>query len=136
MNRVVLSGRLARPPYLKYCSGMAVAMLRLLVPRDPLSRGCRDIVAEVDCIAFYEVAAYLATWGEAGSRVSVDGRLCQESLFGDRGQVVRTLCVQIQHAAFLDPLPVTDFLPAPRPDHPSPNGTTPRPPAGGKEHPL
>ena len=122
MNRVCLSGRLAGPPRLGYTSGMAVAMLRLLVP----GHCCSEIVAEVDCFAFYEVAAYLATWGEADARVSLDGRLYLDTFYGADGRARRQLCVHIDQAAFLDPpRPTSPPVPGAPPPSRTVNGAKP-----------
>src|SRR4051794_30993889 len=97
MNRVVLCGRLAARPQLTYTPcGLPVARFRLRVPRedpDPHRKGDAD---PIDCLAFRGSAVELATWGEEGVRVNLEGRL--RSLSGEDAGQPASLHVLVDYA--------------------------------------
>ena len=111
MNRIVLCGRLAGPPKIAYTPcGVPVATLRLLVSRtrkreqreqkDPVKE---EVVDEIDCVAFREIAIELHAWGGRDLRVNLEGRLHQDEYQDESGRKVRGPRVYVDHAYAADP---------------------------------
>src|SRR5439155_17914391 len=122
IHRVVLSGRLAAPPRLACACRAAVALLRVMVGGDHPPDRSEEPVAEVDCFAFYDTAAYLAAHGKAGSGIWLDGRLYLDAFLSADGQIARRLCVHIDHAELIELRPRAPAAPT------SANGTAATPP--------
>jgi len=75
LNRVVLVGRLASDPELKYTpSGIAVANFRLAVDRRPNAQGERE-ADFVPIVVWRQSAEFAANYLTKGRLVAVDGRL-------------------------------------------------------------
>lgn len=75
LNRVVLIGRLATDPELKYTpSGIAVTTFRLAVDRRPNSQGEKE-TDFVSIVAWRQSAEFAANYLTKGRLVAVDGRL-------------------------------------------------------------
>ena len=75
LNRVVLIGRLASDPELKYTpSGIAVANFRLAVNRIPNAQGERE-ADFVPIVVWRQSAEFAANYLTKGRLVAVDGRL-------------------------------------------------------------
>jgi single-strand DNA-binding protein len=75
LNRVVLIGRLANDPELKYTpSGIAVATFTLAVNRVPNSQGERE-ADFVPIVAWRQSAEFAANYLTKGRLVAVDGKL-------------------------------------------------------------
>ncbi len=75
LNRVVLIGRLANDPELKYTpSGIAVSTFTLAVNRQPNSQGERE-ADFVPIVAWRQSAEFAANYLTKGRMVAVDGKL-------------------------------------------------------------
>src|SRR5919202_2690453 len=76
LNRVILIGRLANDPELKYTpSGIAVSSFRLAVDRQfPNSQGERE-TDFIDIVVWRQSAEFAANYLGKGRLVAVDGRL-------------------------------------------------------------
>ena len=75
MNVVVLIGRLANDPELKYTpSGVAVATFRLAVDRRPTSEGERE-ADFIPIVAWRQSAEFAANYLTKGRLVAVEGRM-------------------------------------------------------------
>ncbi|MCC6443348.1 MAG: single-stranded DNA-binding protein [Armatimonadetes bacterium] len=75
LNRVVLIGRMANDPELKYTpSGVAVCTFRLAVDRIPNAQGERE-ADFIDIVAWRQRAEFAANYLGKGRLVAVDGRL-------------------------------------------------------------
>ena len=75
LNRVVLIGRLASDPELKYTpSGIAVANFRLAVNRIPNAQGERE-ADFIPIVVWRQSAEFAANYLTKGRLVAVDGRL-------------------------------------------------------------
>jgi single-strand DNA-binding protein len=75
LNRVILIGRLANDPELKYTpSGIAVANFTLAVNRAPNSQGERE-ADFVPIVVWRQSAEFAANYLTKGRMVAVDGRL-------------------------------------------------------------
>lgn len=75
LNRVVLIGRLANDPELKYTpSGIAVASFRIAVDRIPNAQGERQ-ADFIPIVAWRQRAEFAANYLTKGRLVAVDGKL-------------------------------------------------------------
>lgn len=75
LNRVVLIGRLATDPELKYTpSGIAVTTFRIAVNRMPNAQGERE-ADFISIVAWRQSAEFAANYLTKGRLVAVDGRL-------------------------------------------------------------
>jgi len=75
MNVVVLIGRLANDPELKYTpSGVAVTTFRIAVDRIPNSQGVRE-ADFINIVAWRQAAEFAANYLGKGRLVAVEGRL-------------------------------------------------------------
>ena len=85
MNVVVLIGRLANDPELKYTpSGVAVASFRLAVDRRPTSEGVRE-ADFINIVAWRQSAEFAANYLTKGRLVAIEGRLQVRSWVGQDG---------------------------------------------------
>lgn len=75
LNRIVLIGRLANDPELKYTpSGIPVATFRLAVDRRPNSQGERE-ADFIPIVAWRQSAEFAANYLTKGRLLAIDGRL-------------------------------------------------------------
>lgn len=75
LNRVVLIGRLATDPELKYTpSGIAVASFRIAVDRRPNAQGEKE-TDFIPIVAWRQSAEFASTYLTKGRLVAVDGRM-------------------------------------------------------------
>jgi single-strand DNA-binding protein len=76
INNVVLVGRLASKPELKYtASGMPVVNFRLAVGRGKKAEDGKEETDWLDVVAFQKTAELVAQWLDKGSVVGVEGRV-------------------------------------------------------------
>lgn len=108
MNRVILMGRLARDPDVRYSRGeraIAVARYTLAVNR----RGHRSQEGEaeqtadfINCVAFDKAGEFAEKYFRKGMRVLVSGRLQTGSYVNMDGQKVYTTTVVLDEQEFAD----------------------------------
>ena len=105
INRVVITGRLARDPELrKTQSGLSVCSFQLAVDR-PKQKGQDDAVTDwISCQAWRQAADYICNYAKKGALLAVDGRLQTRSYDNASGQkihVTEVVCerVEIQRQA-------------------------------------
>ena len=105
INRVVITGRLARDPELrKTQSGLSVCSFQLAVDR-PKPKGQDDAVTDwISCQAWRQAADYICNYAKKGALLAVDGRLQTRSYDNASGQkihVTEVVCerVEIQRQA-------------------------------------
>ncbi len=80
INSVVLVGRLANDPELKYTpSGMPVVTFRLAVDRGRKSETGEDQTDWLDIVAFQKTAELVSQWLDKGSLVGIEGRIQSRS---------------------------------------------------------
>ena len=106
MNRVILMGRLARDPEVRYSQGerqMAIARYTLAVDRRGRREAGQDAQADfIRCVAFDRAAEYAEKYFHQGMRVLVSGRI-QTGSYQDRdGKTVYTTDVVIEDQEFAD----------------------------------
>ncbi len=113
MNRVVLSGRLeGRPKFAYTPAGVPIATVRILVPRASPGEPASDKVDPVECLVFREKAQQLATLGETGDRLNLEGRLVRDRFHNEQYEPVVGLRVVIDRFYFLDPVAERAAVPA------------------------
>lgn len=105
INRVILTGRLARDPELrKTQSGLSVCSFQLAVDR-PKQKGQDDAVTDwISCQVWRQAADYICNYAKKGALLAVDGRLQTRSYGNASGQkvhVTEIVCerVEIQRQA-------------------------------------
>lgn len=105
MNKVILMGRLARDPEVRYSQGaepMAVARYTLAVDR----RGRRDENGQnadfISCVAFARNAEFAEKYFRKGTKIAITGRI-QTGSYNDReGRKVYTTDVVIEDQEFAE----------------------------------
>jgi len=86
LNRVILIGRLAHDPELKYTpSGAAVVKFSLAVGGRPKSNG-EETVSFIYVTVWGKPAERFAEYQKKGNQIAVDGRLEQKSWTNQEGQ--------------------------------------------------
>ena len=78
MNKIFLTGNLARAPELKIYNGTAVAKCAIAVSR-PMSKDKDTVTDFFNITAFGHTAEFLNNWFSKGSRVFIEGRLQNNS---------------------------------------------------------
>ncbi len=102
LNRVVLIGRLATDPELKYTtSGIAVTTFRLAVDRRPNAQGEKE-TDFITIVAWKQSAEFAANYLTKGRLVAVDGRLQVRSWVAQDGTRRSTSEVVAQNLRSLD----------------------------------
>lgn len=106
LNKVILIGRVANDPELKYTpSGVAVATFRVAVNR-PFSNAQGEREADfIDVVAWRQAAEFAANFLSKGRLVAVEGRLQIRSYQAQDGSRRRTSEVVIENLKALDKKP-------------------------------
>jgi single-strand DNA-binding protein len=87
INNVVLVGRLANDPEMRYTpSGMPIANFRLAVDRGRKSESGEEQTDWLDIVAFQKTAELVAQYLDKGSLVGVEGRIQSRSWEGQDGK--------------------------------------------------
>jgi len=112
INRVVLTGRLAADPELRYTqSGQALATFRIAVNRrwqDSQTGDWKDDAMFVPIVVWGKQAENCSTYLQKGRLVAVDGRLQVRSFETQEGDKRRMTEVVGQAVHFLGPKPQAD----------------------------
>lgn len=104
INRVVLTGRLAKDPILRYTpNGKAVAVFTLAVNRTFTNQQGNREADFINCVAWRNQAENVANFLKKGSLAGVDGRLQTRSYDNQEGQRVFVTEVQAERVQFLEP---------------------------------
>lgn len=102
LNRVILIGRLANDPELKYTpSGIAVANFTLAVNRAPNAQGERE-ADFVPIVVWRQSAEFAANYLTKGRLVAVDGRLQIRSWVAQDGSRRKQAEVVVENLKSLD----------------------------------
>lgn len=87
MNKVMLIGRLARDPELRYTqSGSAVTSFTLAVSRRFANQNGEREADFINCVAWQKSAEFVANYFKKGQSMAVEGRLQVRSYDGNDGQ--------------------------------------------------
>ncbi|EAE3098536.1 single-stranded DNA-binding protein [Listeria monocytogenes] len=104
MNRVVLVGRLANDPDLKYTpSGVAVATFRLAVNRPFTNQDGEREADFINCVVWRKPAENAANFLKKGSMAGVDGRVQTRNYEDNDGKRVFVTEVVAESVQFLEP---------------------------------
>ena len=96
MNLVVVSGRMARDPELKYTSGgKAYTTFTLAVQKT------KDEAEFIDCVAWEKAAENIAEYFRKGNRILIQGRL-NVSTYESNGEKRKSVKVQAFNFEFID----------------------------------
>lgn len=104
MNRVVLVGRLANDPDLKYTpSGVAVATFRLAVNRPFTNQQGEREADFINCVVWRKPAENVANYLGKGSLAGIDGRVQTRNYEGQDGKRVYVTEIVAESVQFLEP---------------------------------
>ena len=96
MNLVVVSGRMARDPELKYTSGgKAYTTFTLAVQKT------KDEAEFIDCVAWEKTAENIAEYFRKGSRILINGKIIT-STYESNGEKRKSVKVQAFNFEFID----------------------------------
>ena len=96
MNLVILSGRMARDPELRYTSGgKAYANFTLAVQKT------RDEAEFIDCVAWEKAAENIAEYFRKGNRILINGKIVT-STYESNGEKRKSVKVQAFSFEFID----------------------------------
>lgn len=103
INNVVLVGRLANDPELKYtASGMPVTTFRLAVDRGRKSESGEDQTDWLDIVAFQKTAELVSQWLDKGSLVGIEGRIQSRSWQAQDGSKRYAVEIVANNVRFLE----------------------------------
>lgn len=132
LNRVILIGRLATDPELKYTpSGIAVANFVLAVNRAPNAQGERE-ADFIPIVVWRQSAEFAANYLTKGRMVAVDGRLQIRSWVAQDGTRRKNAEVVAENLKSLDKPKETSAAPAIG-EEPAPADARPGPDLGSDE---
>jgi single-strand DNA-binding protein len=87
MNKVILIGRLAKDPELRYTqSGTAVASFTLAVDRRFSNQNGEREADFINCVAWQKSAEFVAQYFQKGKQMALEGRLQVRSYDGEDGK--------------------------------------------------
>lgn len=96
MNLVILSGRMARDPELRYTSGgKAYTNFTLAVQKT------RDEAEFIDCVAWEKTAENIAEYFRKGNRILINGKIVT-STYESNGEKRKSVKVQAFSFEFID----------------------------------
>lgn len=100
MNNVVLIGRLARDPELRYGAESQNAIARFTIAVDrPMSK---DREADfISCVAFGKTAEFIEKYFTKGKQIAIQGNIRTGSYTNKDGQKVYTTDVQVDRVEFV-----------------------------------
>jgi single-strand DNA-binding protein len=103
LNRVILIGRLAQDPELRYTTnGTAVCSFTVAVNRNYTTAGGERAADFIDCVAWRQLAENLANYMSKGRLIAVEGSLQVRSYETKDGQKRRATEVVADNVRFLD----------------------------------
>lgn len=104
MNKIILCGRLARDPEVRYSQGdkpMAIASLTLAVDRKFKQDG-QPTADFINCKAFGKIAEVIEKYVTKGTKIAVVGHIQTGSYTNKNGQKVYTTDVMIDELEFCE----------------------------------
>ena len=106
MNKVILMGRLARDPEVRYSQAaepMAIARYTLAVDRRFAKRDGNEQTADfVSCVAFGKAGEFAEKYLKKGTKVAITGRIQTGSYTNKEGNKVYTTDVVIEEQEFAE----------------------------------
>ncbi len=110
MNKVILLGRLARDPDIRYSQGenpMAIARYSLAVDRR-FKRDDEQTADFISCVAFGKSAEFAEKYLKKGTKICVTGRIQTGSYTNKEGNKVYTTDVVVEEQEFAESKNVKD----------------------------
>lgn len=104
MNKVILIGRLACDPDVRYTQGdnaMAIARYRLAVQRRYAKEG-EQSADFISCVAFGKQAEFAERYLKQGAKIAVEGRIQTGHYTNKDGQKVYTTDIVIENCEFCE----------------------------------
>lgn len=117
MNKVILMGRLARDPEVRYSQGaqpLAIARYTLAVDRRGSKQG-EQSADFINCIAFGKSGEFAEKYLHQGTKIVVTGRIQTGSYTNRDGQKVYTTDVVVEEQEFAESKKNTQPAPEPAP---------------------
>ena len=105
MNKVILMGRLARDPDVRYSSGeepMAIARFTLAVNRRFAKKDGEQTADFIGCVAFGKSAEFIEKYFRQGMRITICGRIQTGSYINQEGHKVYTTNVVVEEQEFAE----------------------------------
>lgn len=105
MNKVILMGRLARDPEVRYSLGersMAIARYTLAIDRRKTQQNTDPGADFINCVAFDRAGEFAEKYFRRGLRVLISGHLQTGSYTNKDGQKVYTTDVIVESQEFAD----------------------------------
>ena len=105
MNKVILMGRLARDPEVRYSQGersMAIARYTLAIDRRKTQQNADPGADFINCVAFDRAEEFAEKYFRQGLRVLISGHLQTGSYTNKDGQKVYTTDVIVESQEFAD----------------------------------
>ncbi|RJW85222.1 single-stranded DNA-binding protein [Clostridiales bacterium AF36-10] len=105
MNKVILMGRLARDPEVRYSQGersMAIARYTLAIDRRKTQQNSDPGADFINCVAFDRAGEFAEKYFRQGLRVLISGHLQTGSYTNKDGQKVYTTDVIVESQEFAD----------------------------------
>ena len=131
INSVVLVGRLANDPELKYtASGMPVTTFRLAVDRGRKGEDGEDQTDWLNIVCFQKTAELVSQWLDKGSMVGIEGRIQSRSWEGQDGRRNYAVEIVANNVRFLESKQEAERRRAARGTS-GPSGAPPQRPAPG-----
>jgi single-strand DNA-binding protein len=103
INNVVLVGRLANDPEMKYTqSGMPITSFRLAVDRGRKNEAGEDQTDWLNIVAFQKTAELVAQYCDKGSLVGIEGRIQSRTWEGQDGKKNYSVEIVANNVRFLE----------------------------------
>ena len=105
MNKVILMGRLARDPDVRYTDGpdpMAISRFSLAVDRRFKKEGDTHTADFISCIAFGKTGEFVERYCKKGTKLVVEGRIQTGSYTNKDGNKVYTTDVVVESCEFAE----------------------------------
>lgn len=104
MNKVILMGRLARDPVVRYSQGqdaMAIARYTLAVDRR-FAKNEQQAADFISCVCFAKSAEFAEKWLKQGTKICITGRIQTGSYTNKDGNKVYTTEVVVEDQEFAE----------------------------------
>ena len=105
MNKVILMGRLARDPEVRYSQGekpVCIARYTLAIDRRKTKENENPGADFISCVALGSNGEFAEKYLKKGTKILIDGRIQTGSYTNNEGQKVYTTDVIIEHQEFAE----------------------------------
>lgn len=103
MNKVILMGRLARDPEVRYSTGAEpIAVARYTLAVDRRTKGEKQSADFISCVAFGKAGEFTERYLKQGMKIAIAGRIQTGSYTNREGQKVYTTEVVVEEQEFAE----------------------------------